>query len=345
MIIFRFFVLAAALLALVPAASSASSSTVVVAEVYAAGGNAGASYASDYVELVNRGATAVDVTGWSVQYASAASSSWSATPIAGTIPAGGHYLVALADGTTGAALPAADATGTTNLAATGGKVALVGDATPLTCGLTAGSCAASVRDLVGYGTATDYEGSAAAPALSATTAAVRAAGGCTDTDNNVADFAALAPAPKNSASPSAACGGAPPAGSPTATVGVGIDLQPEISISLDRTSVAFGSVLPGGMPAPVPVTATVLSNDAAGYSLTVHRSVFTPADLPLAISHGGPLAAIPVAPAPDLALVSTTAASVPSGDVVATTLGFATALPLLTSAHYAATVTYTVIGK
>jgi hypothetical protein len=340
--------LAAALLALAPSASPAPSADVVLGEVYAGGGNAGATYTNDYVELVNRGSSSVDLTGWTVQYASSASTSWSATPLAGTIAAGGHYLVALADGTVGAALPAADATGTTNLAASGGKVAVVSQATPLTCGATAGSCAGqpSLVDLLGYGSATDYEGSAPAPALSATTAASRAAGGCTDTDDNAHDFSAVAPSPRNAASPSAGCAAPPPATGPTSTVGVGLDLQPVISLALDRSNVAFGSVLPGGTPAPVSVSATVVSNDAAGYSLTVHRSAFTPADLPLAIARpGGSLAAIPVAPAADLQVASATAATAPAGDVWATSLGFASALPLLAPAHYAATVTYTVIGR
>ncbi|HMO56295.1 MAG TPA: ExeM/NucH family extracellular endonuclease, partial [Roseiflexaceae bacterium] len=70
---------------------------------------------------------------------------------------------------------------------------------------------ARIIDLVGYGNATYFEG-AAAPTLTNTTAAVRAGGGCTDTNNNSADFAAAAPAPRNSASPVNPCG-SPPADS------------------------------------------------------------------------------------------------------------------------------------
>ena len=33
---------------------------------------------------------------------------------------------------------------------------------------------------------------------------------------------------------------------------------------------------------------TVLSNNAGGYALTVHRAAFTPADLPLALSGSAP---------------------------------------------------------
>src|SRR5436190_1636928 len=159
-------------LALPLAAASARGSgagSLVVAEVYAAGGNSGAAYTNDYVELFNRGAGAVAIDGWTLQYASASSTTWQATALSGTIPAGGHYLVQLAGGANGAALPAADAMGTANLAVTGGKVALVNNATALSCGASPGSCSAGsmVEDLLGYGGAADYEGSGAAPAPSA----------------------------------------------------------------------------------------------------------------------------------------------------------------------------------
>src|SRR5437868_2369614 len=159
-------------LALPLAATSArgsGSGSLVVGELYAAGGNSGAVYANDYVELFNRGASPVAVDGWTLQYASASSTSWQQTALSGTLPAGGRYLVQLASGgANGAALPAANATGTMNLAATGGKVAVVDNATALACGASAGSCAGSgsIEDLIGYGSAADYEGSGAAPAPS-----------------------------------------------------------------------------------------------------------------------------------------------------------------------------------
>ena len=166
-------------LALLLAAASArgsGSGSLVVGEVYAAGGNSGAVYANDYVELFNRGASPVAVDGWTLQYASAAGTSWQSTALGGTIPAGGSYLVQLASGgANGTALPSADATGTSNLAVTGGKIALVDGATALSCGASAGSCSAAsgLEDLVGYGSAADYEGIGAAPAGSATNAIAR----------------------------------------------------------------------------------------------------------------------------------------------------------------------------
>src|SRR5215470_17611897 len=107
--------LAAAALFAVPLAQGATSN-VVVSQIYAGGGNSGAAYANDFVELLNRTATVVDLSGWTVQYASAASTSWQATALSGTIAPGHYYLVQLAStAAVGAPLPTADATGTTNL--------------------------------------------------------------------------------------------------------------------------------------------------------------------------------------------------------------------------------------
>src|SRR5262249_1618034 len=87
------------------------------------------------------------------------------------------------------------------MAQANGKVALVNGTTALT-----GACpTANVIDFVGYGTANCFEGTAATPAISNTTAALRKASGCTATNNNGADFATGAPTPHNSASPAFVC--------------------------------------------------------------------------------------------------------------------------------------------
>ena len=242
-------VLAAALL-VVPAARSASSD-MVVSQVFAGGGNTNAPYTNDFVELFNRGTATVDLSTWSIQYATGSGTTWQVTPLSGSVPAGGHYLIQLASAAAiGASLPTPDATGTSNLAVSGGKVALVHSATALTCGASAGSCSAdaSVVDLVGYGSATDYEGGAAAPALSNTTAAVRTGGGCTDADANSSDFSAAAPTPRNSAAAAAPCssGSPPPAG--VAKRRVDLDIQSVLSIALERPSISFGSASPGETP-------------------------------------------------------------------------------------------------
>ncbi|TFV88539.1 ExeM/NucH family extracellular endonuclease [Blastococcus sp. CT_GayMR16] len=186
-------------LVLAPAASAAPSTTIVINEVYGGGGNSGATYKNDFIELKNISAAPVSVTGWSVQYAPATGSTWQVTGLNGTIAPGGRYLVAEAAGAAGTAdLPAPRTTGTINMSGTAGKVALVNNATMLNtvCGA---ACAggAGVVDFVGFGTtANSFEGTGRAPAPSNTNSVSRNAAGA-DTDNNNADFVAGAPTPEN----------------------------------------------------------------------------------------------------------------------------------------------------
>ncbi len=179
------------------------SATLVISQIYGGGGNSGAKYKNDFIEIFNRGATAVSVAGWSVQYASATGSSWSVTALSGTIQPGHYYLVEEAAGTGGTTgLPTPDATGTISMSLSSGKVALVRNTTALSC---ATGCLpnTNVADFVGYGSSADsFEGSGPTATLANTTSALRAGAGCTDTDNNAADFAAATVAPRNSASPS-----------------------------------------------------------------------------------------------------------------------------------------------
>ena len=347
---FHLLALLSALALLLGAASArgSGSGSIVVAEVFAAGGNSGAAYANDYVELFNRGASAVAIDGWTLQYASTSSTTWQVTALSGTIPAGGRYLVQLASGgVNGAQLPTPDATGTSNLAVTGGKVALVDLATALSCGASPGSCAGAsgLEDLIGYGGAADYEGTHAAPTPSATTALARADGGCTDTDDNAADFATAAPDPQNSSAAASACAVSPPPTGASASAGVDVDVQPVLSIALDHATLSFPAAVPGTTPSPLPENVTVTSNDASGYALTVHRTAFSPHDLPLGIGVGsGGLVSVPIAPASDLLLGTASGPSAGAGDVWATTVGFVSPLPVVPAGHYTATLTFTVIG-
>ncbi len=185
--------LAAGVIALAGAPASAASPDVAVSQVYGGGGNSGAPFTNDFIELRNVSAAAVDLTGWSVQYASSAGTSYQVTTLTGSIPAGARYLVQEAAGATPSTpLPTPDATGSIAMSAASGKVALVTNATALACG-TDCDTAAGVKDFVGYGAANDFE-AAAAPGLTNTTADLRADG--PDTDSNAADFAAGAPDPR-----------------------------------------------------------------------------------------------------------------------------------------------------
>ena len=191
---------AAAGLGAAPGAHAASPD-VVISQVYGGGGNSGATLTNDFIELYNRGGAPVSVEGWSVQYASASGTTWQVTRLTGSVAAGGRYLIRQAAGAGGTTpLPEPDASGSIAMSATSGKVALVTAAGALACG---SDCdrAAGVRDFVGYGGANDFEGSAPAPTLSNTTAALRVAGDAVDTDDNAADFRAGTPAPRSAPPP------------------------------------------------------------------------------------------------------------------------------------------------
>jgi uncharacterized protein len=192
--------MATALFVLFPGTANAVSPNVVVSQVYGGGGNSGAQYANDFIELYNRGTTTVTITGWSVQYASTTGSAWSKTNLTASIAPGKYFLVKEGSGGgAGVALPTPDVAGTINMSATKGKVALKTDQLALICST---GCATQlgVKDFVGYGSGTtSYEGTGPAPTLSNTTADLRAANGVTDTDNNASDFSAGAPNPRNSA--------------------------------------------------------------------------------------------------------------------------------------------------
>ena len=180
-------------------ATSSVQAQVVISQVYGGGGNSGATLKNDFIELRNNGPTAVDLTGWSVQYASSTGTTWNGrTNLSGSIPAGGFYLIQQAQGAGGTVdLPTPDATGTIAMAGTAGKVALSRSTTALT-----GACPttdANVVDFVGFGSAANcFEGSAPTGTLSNTTAALRGGDGSIDTNNNGADLAVGAPNPRNS---------------------------------------------------------------------------------------------------------------------------------------------------
>ena len=195
------------------------STTLTIDEVYGGGGNSGAVYKNDYVVLHNETNAAINLAGYSIQYASATGAAWQVNSLKGSIAAGGYFLIQEAAGAGGSAnLPTPDYIGGSvgtetaiNMSGTTGKVALVLGTTALNTANPAGG--ATVVDLVGYGAAAGYEG-APTSALTNTTSAVRANNGNTDTDNNAADFTTSStpgPAshvPFNSASaPHAANGG------------------------------------------------------------------------------------------------------------------------------------------
>ncbi len=179
-----------------PASAGVSASAaVVINEVYGGGGNSGATYKQDFIELFNKSSSAVDLSSWSVQYTSATGSSWAVTNLTGTLPAGSHYVVREAEGAGGTTDVPSDVTGTIAMSATAGKVALVNSTVALSGCATACKDLASVVDFVGFGTtANEYAGTGRAPAPSNTTSVSRSASHANTVDN-AADFTTGAPSP------------------------------------------------------------------------------------------------------------------------------------------------------
>ena len=170
---------------------------VVISQVYAGGGRWWSDYSHDYVELYNSGTAPVSLAGWSLQFTGGTGTKWAVTPLKGTIPANGFYLVALAGGAYAYDLPAADAKGSFDLSPKQGKIALLRTTTPLT--ISSPTTLANTADFIGYGMADACEGSYPALAPERWYALLRLDG--SDTNDNYWDFDWDYPYPRNAKSP------------------------------------------------------------------------------------------------------------------------------------------------
>lgn len=164
------------------ASASVDGSNAVISEVYGGGGNKNAPFTNDFIELYNPTGSAIDISGWSVEYFSSKGNSGGKTTLNGSIPAGGYYLIQEGGGGTGEPLPTPDAEGGLSMSGSKGSVKLY-------------DASGAEVDLVGYGEASLSEGSPTS-SLSNTTSAQRDDSG-TDTDDNAADFSAAAPTPNS----------------------------------------------------------------------------------------------------------------------------------------------------
>ena len=242
------------------------SQSVVISEVYGGGGNSGATYKNDFIELYNPTSSPISLVGWSVQYTSAAGTTWQVTNLSGSIAARSYYLIQEAAGSGGtASLPGPDATGTINMAGTAGKVALVNSTTALS-----GSCpsSASIVDLVGFGSTASCSETAFSPAPSNTNSIERKAnssststsmqpggadeyaGNGYDSNNNSSDFVTRSPQPQNSASLVE-----PDTTAPTFTLGYPksvnlTDIQFDLVVSQNESGKVYYVLLIDGAPAP-----------------------------------------------------------------------------------------------
>ena len=180
-----------------PAQANPAGTGLVISEVYGAGGNPGATFNADFVELFNPTAADISLAGLSVQFRAAAETAV-VEPLSGTVPAGAHFLVQMSPaGAVGLALPEPDLIADPGMAMNGpsGQVFLATTTTAVAAtGNVAGS--ADLWDMVGYGSAGTFETANTGVALNSSTAAARDALG-TDTDHNANDFTEGTPDPQN----------------------------------------------------------------------------------------------------------------------------------------------------
>ncbi|WP_339246668.1 DUF4350 domain-containing protein [Paenibacillus sp. FSL F4-0243] len=201
---------------LLPKVAGAASAHVVISQVFGGGGNNGAPYSYDFIELYNPTDDDVDLNNYAVQYASKAgaftavtSGTVSMTPLTGKVIKSHGFL--LIQGAKGANAPAdlpvqADVIGNINLSGTEGKVALTSIQATIS-----GISDPSVVDFLGFGGANESEGTKLSALSNSTSAQRRSEDGSNtgpgkgaglDTDNNSTDFV-VGPvlAPRNSVTP------------------------------------------------------------------------------------------------------------------------------------------------
>jgi hypothetical protein len=195
---------------------------LVITQVYTRGGEPGATYRNDFVEIFNRGNVTVNLADYSLQVLANAPPSpgfpggfgpVGVIVLTRTIAPGKYFLYEFgSSGNNGAPLPAPDIPGGSSaspldLPSTTGRIAIAkGVAThPYTQYGCAVGVDAALADFFSYGAATCAEGGANFPAPTPTTAALRNTDGCDDTDNTAADFSTAAPNPRNGSTPQRLC--------------------------------------------------------------------------------------------------------------------------------------------
>lgn len=175
----------------------------LVISQFQAGGAANAN--DEFIEIHNNGATAVDLNGYRVVYRSAAGVNDVGPMAVWTTPTmiqPGQYMLITSTSYDGGVAFDVEYNPTTcacSMGAAGGGLAIrLGE-----------SNTGTIIDSIGWGTATNvFVETAAATVPGNDNSKARAGGGCTDTDNNSADFATLTPAAaRNSSSPLTVCSG------------------------------------------------------------------------------------------------------------------------------------------
>ena len=248
-------------------AQSTADSNIRISQIYTRGGEAGATFQNDYVELFNRGNVDVDISGWSlnisnfsgippnIQYSATNIRIVSSTGL--IIRPGSHLLIKFGgSGSSGQAIATTDLNlNPFPLSETGGQIVLLAkDKTlPFSYCPAAPDLTGVVVDYVGYGIAICYEGTVtlAPPPDQALT---RIGGGCTDNNDNLADFSFATPNPRTRLD------GVTPCGAQSGSV---IDFgAPQFEVTEDQGAARINVTRTGDVSSPVTVDYFISDNGA-----------------------------------------------------------------------------------
>ena len=200
-------------------AQSIANSDIRISQIYSRGGEAGATFQNDYIELFNRGQSNVDINGWSLSIANFAgvppNIQISSTgirlfnPAGIVITPGSHFLIKFGgNGTNGQTVNNPDINlNPVPISDIGAQIVLLDKDKTLPFGYcpAAPDLTGNVVDYVGYGTAICFEGHVTL-APPPDKALLRIGGGCTDIEDNLADFSFSTPDPRSRQTAATPCG-------------------------------------------------------------------------------------------------------------------------------------------
>ena len=203
----------------ISSAQSIANSDIRISQIYSRGGEAGATFQNDYIELFNRGQSSVDISGWSLNILNFAGvppniqiSSTSIRlfgPNGIVINPGSHFLIKFGGGgSNGQPIDTSDINlNPVPISDVGGQIILLDKDKTLPFGFcpAAPDLTGNVVDYVGYGTAICYEGHVTL-APPPDKALLRIGGGCTDNNDNLADFSFATPTPRSRLTGATPCG-------------------------------------------------------------------------------------------------------------------------------------------
>jgi Calx-beta domain/Lamin Tail Domain len=267
-------------------AQSTADPNIRISQIYTRGGEAGATFQNDYVELFNRGNVDVDVSGWSLNISnfagippniqiSATNIKFFSSPSLIMSP-GSHLLIKFGGGgPNGQPISTPDINlNPFPLSDTGGQIVLLPkDKTlPFFYCPAAPDLTGVVVDYLGYGIAICYENRVAL-APPPDQSLLRVDGGCTDNNDNLADFSFATPNPRSRQS-----GATPCVAQGSSVIDFG---APQFDVSEDQGVVQITVTRTGDVSSPATVDYFISDNGAnerTDYTTTLGTLRFAPGE-------------------------------------------------------------------